>query len=460
MGRNNGVFKQKKDRRSRHHKRTKVQARPTGTRSFQERLIDMQAFNTTALLRFDLRDLPPLIEEGREPEYVDLQYSLLTVCLRIILLQQMASAGGSRRNPKDEQVYTLRRLIYGDGDTLLVAATGWGKSIIFHAYSILTAKTTIQIIPLKKLGGEQLEDIRKLSHTNPCLLTSDTKKEEETLISQIRAGNHTHLLLGPEQASSKDFRDALKDPTFQSTIGLVAIDECHLVEQWKDFRAQFTMLGELRNILPRRIVWFGCSATLDEGAERLVLNGAGFRSVGSGRYQTEVVRTSINRGDIRLSIIPIPRRNLNNYSTLSFLLNKATSVDATGNVRIHPKELPKTIIFLDSKDQCEVLAQYLRRLLVLSTAKNLPRSRFEVDARNSAYDVFNVIQTFHASVQKYDQDVRYVEFLKPGSLIRLMVATTSLGMGMNIPDIKIVVNWKFPIGDSVSEAWQRAGRGG
>jgi superfamily II DNA helicase RecQ len=159
MGRNNGVFKQKKDRRSRHHKRTKVQARPTGTRSFQERLIDMQAFNTTALLRFDLRDLPPLIEEGREPEYVDLQYSLLTVCLRIILLQQMASAGGSRRNPKDEQVYTLRRLIYGDGDTLLVAATGWGKSIIFHAYSILTAKTTIQIIPLKKLGGEQLEDI-------------------------------------------------------------------------------------------------------------------------------------------------------------------------------------------------------------------------------------------------------------------------------------------------------------
>ncbi len=142
----------------------------------------------------------------------------------------MASAGGSRRNPKDEQVYTLRRLIYRDGDMLLVAATSWGKSIIFHVYSILTTKTTIQIIPLKKLGSEQLEDIRKLSYTNPCLLTSDTKKEEETLISQIRAGNHTHLLLGPEQASSKDFRDALKDPTFQSTIGLVAIDECHLVE--------------------------------------------------------------------------------------------------------------------------------------------------------------------------------------------------------------------------------------
>ncbi len=116
------------------------------------------------------------------------------------------------------------------------------------------------------------------------------------------------------------------------------------------------MLGELRNILPRRIVWFRCSATLDEGVERLVLNGVGFRSVGSGRYQTEVIRTSINRGDIRLSIILIPRRNLNNYSTLSFLLNKATSVDATGNVRIHLKELPKTIIFLDSKDQCEVLA--------------------------------------------------------------------------------------------------------
>ena len=94
----------------------------------------------------------------------------------------------------------------------------------------MTTKTIIQIILLKKLGSEQLEDIHKLSYTNPCLLTSDTKKEEETLISQIRAGNHTYLLLGPKQASSKDFRDVLKDPIFQSTIGLVAIDECHLVE--------------------------------------------------------------------------------------------------------------------------------------------------------------------------------------------------------------------------------------
>jgi superfamily II DNA helicase RecQ len=47
------------------------------------------------------------------------------------------------------------------GDTILVAKTGFGKSIVFHAYSVLTGRITIQLIPLSKLGEEQLESIRR-----------------------------------------------------------------------------------------------------------------------------------------------------------------------------------------------------------------------------------------------------------------------------------------------------------
>jgi len=153
----------------------------------------------------------------------------------------------------------------------LIARTGFGKSIIFHAFSVLTGKITLQIIPLSKLGDEQLDDIRKLSGAKPCLITAQSKKEEKAIISLVEAGVYTHVLLGPEQASSPLFRHTLKNMEFQGRIGLVAIDECHLVKQWKDFRAAFTMLGELRVLLRQDVVWFGCSATLDEEAEQLVL---------------------------------------------------------------------------------------------------------------------------------------------------------------------------------------------
>jgi len=53
-----------------------------------------------------------------------------------------------------------------------MARTGFGKSLIFYTYSILTGKITLQIIPLNKLGDEQLHDIKKLYRSNPCLLNS------------------------------------------------------------------------------------------------------------------------------------------------------------------------------------------------------------------------------------------------------------------------------------------------
>src|SRR5271168_140461 len=206
MGRNNGTRRPKVDRRSKNHKRTKGQTSSPaerGTRdgtpkSFEKRIDEIPGL--------ELKELSAFIEEGRAPENVRLQYKLLTSCLQLILMQ-MSGATGNKRNPKPEQVYTLRRLIYGDGDTLLIAATGWGKSVIFHAYTVLTGKITLQIIPLKKLGGEQLADIRKLGCTEPCLLTSDSKKEQKNLIAKIKAGEYTHVLFGPEQASSKEFRE-------------------------------------------------------------------------------------------------------------------------------------------------------------------------------------------------------------------------------------------------------------
>ena len=125
--------------------------------------------------------------------------------------------------------------MYQLGDTILVAKTGFGKSIVFHAFSILTGQITIQLIPLSRLGEEQMALIHQYPGTSPCLVVADTKFRNPRLLEEIKAGMYTHILLGPEQATSPEFCKVLQEPSFQQQVGLVAIDECHVLNQWRMF---------------------------------------------------------------------------------------------------------------------------------------------------------------------------------------------------------------------------------
>ena len=146
-------------------------------------------------------------------------------------------------------------------------------------------------------------------------------------MSSIKMGKYTHILLRPKQAALKSFQNALRNPQLQAIIGLLAIDECYLVKHQKDFWPAFSILGKLRVLLRREIVQFGCSTTLNKEAEQLILNNAGFCTVGYYAYQTEVIRTSINRANISICISPLPRKKVNLFKALYFLLDTATDID-------------------------------------------------------------------------------------------------------------------------------------
>jgi len=84
-----------------------------------------------------LKDMPSLVKAFTDEKGVPHQYSIIEACLRRIL-QEMSP--GSDRSP---QIRTVRRLVYGKGDTLLIARTGFGKSLILHSFSVLTEKITL-----------------------------------------------------------------------------------------------------------------------------------------------------------------------------------------------------------------------------------------------------------------------------------------------------------------------------
>ena len=117
------------------------------------------------IMELSIRDIKELVLEGHRPENVGEQYGLLRQAMKRLL---------DGREPKRQQIRALRRLIYQRGDTLLVARTGFGKSIIFQSYSVLTGKITIQIIPLSKLGEEQRDAINKFTDARAALVPSSS----------------------------------------------------------------------------------------------------------------------------------------------------------------------------------------------------------------------------------------------------------------------------------------------
>jgi hypothetical protein len=88
----------------------------------------------------------------------------------------------------------------------------------------------------------------------------------------------------------------------------------------------------------------------------MVLQKAGFRPLGCNIIQTEVIQTSINRADISICLLPIPRGKLSSYESLYFLLDNAT-VRGVGT----PDLIPKTIVFIDSLKNIDTPAEYLRQ---------------------------------------------------------------------------------------------------
>ena len=120
------------------------------------------------------------------------------------------------------------------------------------------------------------------------------------------------------------------------------------------------MLGELRTILHHNVVWFSYSTTLDNEAESLILKNTNFRQVECHMFQTEVIRTSINCPDVAICIRLISRGMVNSFSPLYFLLDQAIGVNGAAI----PENIPKTIIFINSRTQINDAVIYLQTALL------------------------------------------------------------------------------------------------
>lgn len=357
-----------------------------------------------------------------------------------------------------EQIRALHQLIYRRQDTLLVAKTSFGKSVVLQALPCLVPTVVvIVILPLNVIGAEQEQNISALKGAVPIHVHASNISA--VLLEDIRTGRYTHVLISPELIMSERVRRVLVDPLFRSHVALVAIDEVHLVSDWGlTFRKAYTKLRAVR-IRLGAVPWFACTATLDRATEQSVRRLLRFQA------ETVVIRTPVDRPDIALVRIYMTPAEKTSFTALKFVVERAyVETDVTAQIRarltrgqsrrnilgtVHqrfpsPQRIHKTLVFLDSKSSLSACCETMRGWLEgFGYSRRLARA---------------TIQYYHASIADADKERIIRDIRKKSGNLRIVITSDALAHGANIKDIDRVVQFGLFRIKSVNLIWQRIGR--
>lgn len=293
-------------------------------------------------------------------------------------------------------------------DVLAVLPTGGGKSLCFQFPALFKNQLVIVISPLIALMRDQVESLKRLGIPAGCLHSGQTEDEKREVFRTMSQSGSFVLYLSPERAQKEGFQNWIKG----RQIALFAIDEAHCVSQWgHDFREEYAQLKVLKSLRPDvPILALTASATplvLDDIAAHLALKKPERRVHGFYRsnlyYQVEACQDD----DEKL-----------------LYLKAALKATPTG----------RKIIYCGTRKQTEELAGFLSR-------------------------EFEGVGYYHAGLSTEDRN-QVQERYAQGHL-SILVATNAFGMGIDQPDVRLVVHFQLPANiDSLYQEMGRAGRDG
>lgn len=174
-----------------------------------------------------------------------------------------------------DAIYTL---FYEKIYLLLLAKTGFGKSLIFQLLLFMTATPGVILIlmPLKLLQVEQNKLINQLPRGKGIVLNGENNMH--SVFTGIANGNYTHVFTSSEIVFSKKFKNSILDQSyFTNPLYLLVIDKIHFVEEWgKNFRSMYAEIEKVQKRILCYILLLGVSAILTKSICLKVVKKAGF----------------------------------------------------------------------------------------------------------------------------------------------------------------------------------------
>lgn len=317
---------------------------------------------------------------------------------------------------RDGQWEAIDALVNQRKKMLVVQRTGWGKSsVYFISTRILRDRgqgPTIIISPLLALMRNQIEAAGRLG-INAVTINSTNTHEWEQARQAVLADQVDCLLISPERLSNEGFMETILQP-IADRICLMVIDEAHCISDWgHDFRPDYRRIVNILRFLPANTPVLGTTATAND---RVV------RDIQAQFGDINIVRGTLTRESLALQNLCMPDQ----ASRLAWLAQTIPTLPGTG------------ILYTLTQRDSEQAARWLR-------ANGISAASYHSDVVHPEFD-------------SSDQYRQHLEDELLANNIKVLVATTALGMGYDKPDLGFVIHYQAP--GSIVAYYQQVGRAG
>lgn len=303
-------------------------------------------------------------------------------------------------------------------DIMCLAPTSAGKSLVFQAFAMIREGLVVVIEPHLALELDQVRGLVKKGIPAAYVNSLLAAKERNAVLSQLDAGELRLLFVTPEMLQNKD----IKRTILKCDIIGIMVDEAHCIaKQGPGFREDYLRIASFVQKLPRRPVVGAFTATATAATEETICEKLELQN--PYRYAAGVTRKNI-----RLSAIEVGQ-GLGGRKDETVIEQRKREMIVK---RLKKLKKGKAIIYTNTIARVEALQKYLKK------------------------EGFSV-EFFHGKCA--DKERRLQDFAE--GRVQIMVATNAFGLGVNIPDIRLIIHHAPLMGldDYVQEAG-RAGRDG
>lgn len=330
-------------------------------------------------------------------------------------LLQIALANPNARF-RNGQWEAIDGLVNQQQKLLVVQRTGWGKSSVYFISSKIFRDRglgpAIIISPLLALMRNQIESAQRLGIVAETMNSSNT--EDWQVITERLLNNQIDcLLISPERLANDNFIEMVLQP-IANNIALMVVDEAHCISDWgHDFRPDYRRIVNILRQLPPNTPVLGTTAT----ANNLVVE-----DIKKQLGDIQIQRGPLTRQSLALQTMMLPDQP----SRLAWLAEVIPTLPGTG------------IVYTLTVRDAEQVAQWL--------------TQNGIDAK--AYHG-------HIEAEGFDNSHAYRQHLEElllANQLKVLIATTALGMGYDKPDLSFVIHYQAP--GSIVAYYQQVGRAG
>jgi ATP-dependent DNA helicase RecQ len=309
---------------------------------------------------------------------------------------------------RDGQEDAIRHVVEGRGRLLVVQKTGWGKSFVYFIATKLLreagAGPALLVSPLLSLMRNQLAAAERMG-VRAATINSENQDDWDAIGERLRRDEVDVLLISPERFANERFLTEVL-ARLGSKIELLVVDECHCISDWgHDFRPHYRLLQRIVRGLPPNLRLLATTATANDRVMADLMDVLG--------PDLHVSKGDLHRPSLSLQTISLP----NQAERLAWLAATLPALEGSG-----------IVYTLTVRDAGQVAAWL--------------RSR-GIDAR--AYT-------------GQSEDRPAIEQALIENRLKVVVATTALGMGFDKPDLAFVVHYQAP--GSIVAYYQQVGRAG